>query len=179
MKNTVKLSESQLRGIIAESVRKVLSERYLEPGTADYETDKIAKDLKRSYPQYERFVDEYVYGGYYEQYARMNGGYFCVREGFREFVKKKQHGNIAEGVKKVLKERFPDTEDGIAASFAYERQIMSLINECDDCLLLIRIIKSAADKLSSICKEYHRDKWFQEAGQWAEKVYRDSSKLED
>ena len=86
---------------------------------------------------------------------------------------------IAESVKKVLKERFPDTEDGIAASFAYERQIMSLIDECDDCLLLIRIIKSAADKLSSICKEYHRDKWCQEAGQWAEKVYRDSSKLED
>lgn len=107
-KNTVKLSESQLRGIIAESVRKVLSERYLEPGTADYETDKIAKDLKRSYPQYESFVDEYVYGGYYEQYARMSGGYFCVREGFREFVKKKQHGNIAEGVKKVLGENTVD-----------------------------------------------------------------------
>ena len=101
--NTVKLGEAQLRGIIAESVRKVLSERYLEPGTADYETDKIAKDLKRSYPQYESFVDEYVYGGYYEQYARMSG-YIGVREGFREFVKKKQHGYIAESVKKVLKE---------------------------------------------------------------------------
>lgn len=85
-RNTVKLSESKLRKIVSESVKKVLFERYLEPGTADYETDKIAKELKRFYPQYEDFVDEYVYGGYYEPYLR--GG--NVKEGFREFVKSKQ-----------------------------------------------------------------------------------------
>ena len=39
---SVQLSESKLRKIVSESVKKVLSERYLEPGTADYETDKIA-----------------------------------------------------------------------------------------------------------------------------------------
>ena len=84
---------------------------------------------------------------------------------------------VAESVKKVLKERFPDTEDGIADFFAYERQIMSSIDECDDCLLLGRIISRAADKLSSICSE-NRGKWFQEVGQWAKKVYRDSRSLE-
>ena len=86
MKQSIKINEAQLRKVVAESVKKVLSERYLEPGTADYETDKIAKELKRFYPQYEDFVDEYVYGGYYEPYSR--GG--NVAEGFREFVKSKQ-----------------------------------------------------------------------------------------
>ena len=84
---------------------------------------------------------------------------------------------VAESVKKVMEERFPDTEDGIADFFAYERQIMSSIDECDDCLLLGRIISRAADKLSSICSE-NRGKWFQEVGQWAKKVYRDSRSLE-
>lgn len=131
-KHTVKLSESQLRGIIAESVRKVLSERYLEPGTADYETDKIAKDLKRSYPQYESFVDEYVYGGYYEQYARMSG-YIGVREGFREFVKKKQHGNIAEGVKKVLKENWTkDVEELMDECATMNNMLNDLAYFCKD-----------------------------------------------
>ena len=86
---------------------------------------------------------------------------------------------VAESVKKVLNERFfPDTEEGNADFFAYERQIMSSINECDDCLLLGRIISMAADKLSSICRE-HRDEWSQKVGQWAEKVSRDSFTLED
>ena len=84
---------------------------------------------------------------------------------------------VAESAKKVLNERFPDTEDGISDFFAYERQIMSSIDECDDCLLLGRIISKAADKLSSICSE-NRGKWFQEAGQWAKKVYRDARALE-
>lgn len=86
--NTVKLSESKLRKIVSESVKKVLSERYLEPGTSDYETDKIARELKRFYPQYEEFVDEYVYGGYYKRFAnRVNPD---ISGGFREFVKSKQ-----------------------------------------------------------------------------------------
>ena len=85
---------------------------------------------------------------------------------------------VAESVKKVMEERFPNTEDGNAKFFAYERQIMSSIDECDDCLLLMRIISRAADKLSSICRE-PRGKWFQEVGQWAEKVSRNSSTLED
>jgi len=82
-------------------------------------------------------------------------------------------------VKKVLNERFfPDTEEGNADFFAYERQIMSSINECDDCLLLGRIISKAAGKISSICRE-HRDEWSQKVGQWAEKVSRDSFRLEE
>lgn len=85
---SVRLSESKLRKIVSESVKKVLSERYLEPGTSDYETDKIARELKRFYPQYEEFVDEYVYGGYYERFAnRVNPD---INGGFREFVKSKQ-----------------------------------------------------------------------------------------
>ena len=86
---------------------------------------------------------------------------------------------VAESVKKVLNERFfPDTEEGNADFFAYERQIMSSINECDDCLLLGRIISKAAGKISSICRE-HRDEWSQKVGQWAEKVSRDSFRLEE
>lgn len=45
-KSVIKLSESQLRNLVAESVKKVLAERYLEPGTADYDTDRIAQKLK-------------------------------------------------------------------------------------------------------------------------------------
>lgn len=85
---------------------------------------------------------------------------------------------VAESVKKVMEGRFPNTEDGIADFFAYERQIMSSIDECDDCLLLGRIISKAASKLSTICRE-QRGKWFQEAGQWAEKVSRDAFTLQD
>lgn len=87
-KGIVKVNETQLCKMIAESVKNVLSERYLEPGTADYKTDKIAKELKRFYPQYEDFVDEYVYGGYYERFAnRVNPD---IQGGFREFIKSKQ-----------------------------------------------------------------------------------------
>lgn len=41
---------------------------------------------------------------------------------------------VAESVKKVLKEGYPNTEEGNAAFFEYERKIMSLIDECDDSL---------------------------------------------
>ena len=94
----VTLSEGQLRKVISESIKKVLTERYLEPGTADYETDRIAKALKDTYPQYESFVDEYVYGGYYEQYKKAGG--WAIRDGFREFVKRRQRGTVAESSKK-------------------------------------------------------------------------------
>ena len=85
---------------------------------------------------------------------------------------------VAESVKKVMEERFPNTEDGNADFFAYEKQIMSSIDECDDCLLLGRIISRAARKLSTICRE-QRGKWFQEVRQWAEKVSRDAITLQE
>jgi hypothetical protein len=92
----VKINESQLKNLVAESVKKVLAERYLEPGTADYDTDRIAQKLKHDYPQYEGFVDEYVYGGYYEPYTRMSGyrnsPSVGIENGFIEFIKSKQRG---------------------------------------------------------------------------------------
>lgn len=107
------------------------------------------------------------------------GGYHAIDENRIKIKESQLKKIVAESVKKVLNERFfPDTEEGNADFFAYERQIMSSINECDDCLLLGRIISMAADKLSSICRE-HRDEWSQKVGQWAEKVSRDSFTLED
>jgi hypothetical protein len=120
----IKLNEEQLRTVVAESVKKVLSERYLEPGTAAYETDKIAKELRRIYPQYEDFIDEYVYGGYYERFLR-NGQ---VKNGFREFVKSKQLGNIV-AEKRVLKEWNPwGVSDDVLLPDELENQLSKTIN---------------------------------------------------
>ena len=88
---------------------------------------------------------------------------------------------IAEMLNKVLKEGYPNTEEGNADFFAYERQIMSLIDECDDCLLLGRVIGKAANKLSSICVGNRNggDEWFLKTKQWADRIGREARMLED
>lgn len=88
---------------------------------------------------------------------------------------------IAGAIKKTLNEGYPNTENGNAEFFAYERQIMSLIDECDDSLLLLRIIEKAARKLSSLAMNgtNSEDNWFIKAKQWADRVRQEASTLSD
>lgn len=76
-------------------------------------------------------------------------------------------------------EGYPDNEEGNAGFFEYERQIMSLIDKCDDSLLLLRIIGNAAGKLSSIAVANNGDNWFVKAKQWANRVRHEADMLSD